>query len=87
MLPNPVTPAEIAAHPEDFFGRGHELVVMERSIMQGSIAIRGAIGIGKSSLLARTRLLMEGFDSTHKSERKTRGPGLHSSLSIKFCQK
>ena len=35
--------------------------------MQGSVAIQGAIGIGKSSLLAQVRLLMEGFDSSHKS--------------------
>lgn len=66
MLLNPFTPSEIAANPEAFFGRQHELHIMERSIQQGSVAIQGAIGIGKSSLLSRTRLLMEGFDSTHK---------------------
>jgi AAA+ ATPase superfamily predicted ATPase len=67
MLDNPFTPSEIASHPEDFFGRGVELQLMERSLKQGSIAVRGAIGIGKSSLLARTCLAMEGFDSDHRS--------------------
>ena len=67
MIKNPFTPSEIASHPEDFFGRSHELSLLERSIMQGSIAIHGPIGIGKSSLLSRTRLLLEGFGSSHKS--------------------
>lgn len=67
MLLNPFTPSEIASHPEDFFGRTEELRILERSIMQGSVVIQGGIGIGKSSLLARIRLLMEGFDSSHKS--------------------
>jgi hypothetical protein len=35
--------------------------------MQGSVAIQGPIGIGKSSLLARGRLLMEGFNSDHRA--------------------
>ena len=35
--------------------------------MQGSVAIQGPIGIGKSSLLSRTRLLMEGFNSVHRA--------------------
>lgn len=68
MLLNPFTPSEIAGHPEDFFGRVEELRVTERSIMQGSVAIQGGIGIGKSSLLSRIMLLMEGFDSSHKSK-------------------
>jgi hypothetical protein len=67
MLANPFTPSDIASQPQDFFGRGHELRQMERSLMQGSVAIQGPIGIGKSSLLARTRLHMEGFDSSHRS--------------------
>lgn len=33
---------------------------------QGSIAIQGPVGIGKSSLLARGVLAMEGFDSQHQ---------------------
>jgi hypothetical protein len=67
MLLNPFTPSEIAVHPEDFFGRLEELQITERSVLQGSVAIQGAIGIGKSSLLAQVRLLMEGFNSNHKS--------------------
>jgi hypothetical protein len=68
MLLNTFTPSEIAGHPEDFFGRTQELRLLERSLRQGSVAIQGAMGIGKSSLLARVRLLMEGFDSTHSSK-------------------
>ena len=67
MLFNPFTPSEIASHPKDFFGRLQELQITERSVMQGSVAIQGAIGIGKSSLMAQIRLLMEGFNSPHKS--------------------
>jgi hypothetical protein len=68
MLHNPFTPAEIASAPEDFFGRIEELETLERSVAKGSVAIQGAIGIGKSSLLSRVRLLMEGFDSAHACE-------------------
>jgi hypothetical protein len=65
MLINPFIPSEIASEPQDFFGRVEELKTLERSLMVGSVAIQGPIGIGKSSLLARARLLMEGFDSSH----------------------
>lgn len=68
MLINPFTPSEIASEPDDFFGRSEELKILERSIYQGSVAIQGAIGIGKSSLLARTRLMMEGFESDQSSK-------------------
>ena len=68
MLVNPFTPSEIASQPQDFFGRREELNLVERSLNQGSVAIDGSIGIGKSSLLARIRLIMEGFDSSHKSK-------------------
>ena len=67
MLLNPFIPSEIASAPEDFFGRGEELRTVERALMQGSVAIQGPIGIGKSSLLSRTRLLMEGFNSVHRA--------------------
>jgi hypothetical protein len=66
MLINPFTPSEIASSPEDFFGREQELRTVKRSITTGSLAIQGPIGIGKSSLLARARLLLEGFDSSYK---------------------
>lgn len=66
MLLNPFTPSEIASLPEDFFGRKRELELMERSLAKGSVAIQGAVGIGKSSLLARVRLMMEGFASGHR---------------------
>jgi hypothetical protein len=68
VLLNPFTPSEIASSPDDFFGRVQELRTLERSILQGSVAIQGAIGIGKSSLLARARLVMEGFNSRHRSK-------------------
>src|SRR5215213_4390595 len=67
MLINPFIPSEIASAPDDFFGRTQELRTLERSLHQGSVAIQGAIGIGKSSLLARARLLMEGFGSSQQS--------------------
>lgn len=67
MLRNPFTPSEIASAPDDFFGRRDELKTFERSIKQGYVAIQGPMGIGKSSLLARARLLMEGFESAHNA--------------------
>lgn len=70
MLLNPFTPAEIAASPQDFFGRNQELRTLQRSLSQGSVVIQGPIGIGKSSLMARGLLMMEGFnnaDGTAKS--------------------
>lgn len=65
MIRNPFIPASIASSPEDFFGRSIELGILERNLMIGSVAIQGSIGIGKSSLLSRIRLLMEGFESSH----------------------
>jgi ABC-type histidine transport system ATPase subunit len=67
MLTNPFAPSEIVSEPHEFFGRSDELRTLERALQQGSVAILGAIGIGKSSLLARARLLMEGLDSPHQS--------------------
>lgn len=63
QLYNPFTPSEIAANPDDFFGRSEELNVLCTSLPQGSVAIQGVVGIGKSSLLSRGLLKMEGFDS------------------------
>ncbi len=63
MLINPFTPSEIASGPDDFFGRSDELKTVRQSLTKGSVAIEGATGIGKSSLLARIRLQMEGFMS------------------------
>ena len=71
MLRNPFTPSEIASTPEDFFGREQELRTLERSLEQGSVAIQGPIGIGKSSLLARGLMLMEGFASKHTAKSAT----------------
>jgi hypothetical protein len=65
MLRNPFTPAEIASSPDDFFGREKELREAKRGLSKGSVSIQGQIGIGKSSLLARTRLEMEGFGTEH----------------------
>ena len=66
MLINPFTPTEIASEPQDFFGRSKELSALERSILIGSVAIQGPIGIGKSSLLAKARLVLEGFNSQYR---------------------
>lgn len=68
MLRNPFTPTEIASHPADFFGRGDELRTLERSLIQGSVAIQGPIGIGKSSLLARGLSAMEGFGTDNSAK-------------------
>ena len=65
MIRNPFMPSDIAALPDEFFGRRDELRTFERSIGQGYVAIQGPMGIGKSSLLARALLLMEGFDSNN----------------------
>jgi hypothetical protein len=52
-LYNPFTPSEIAASADDFFGRSDELNSLQNSVTQGSVAIQGVVGIGKSSLLSR----------------------------------
>jgi len=67
VLLNPFTPTEIASQPDDFFGRIIELETLERSLAKGSVVIQGPIGIGKSSLMARARLHMEGFDSEQRA--------------------
>ncbi len=61
MLKNPFTPSFIATAPDDFFGRSDELRVVKGALRMGSVAIHGPIGIGKSSLLARAVLELEGF--------------------------
>ena len=53
MLINPFTPSEIAAGPDQFFGRERELREVLMALPFGSALIQGPIGIGKSSLLAR----------------------------------
>ena len=68
QLYNPFTPSEIAANPDDFFGRSEELNLMCTSLPQGSVAIQGVVGIGKSSLLSRGLLQMEGFDSENSAK-------------------
>lgn len=60
-LLNPFTPSEIASAPDEFFGRAVELTFVREAIQIGSVAIEGPVGIGKSSLLARSRLDLEGF--------------------------
>jgi len=61
MLKNPFTPSFIASAPDDFFGRSDELRVVKGALGMGCVAIHGPIGIGKSSLLARAVLELEGF--------------------------
>lgn len=58
---NPFTPSEIASDPDEFFGRAEELRDIRGAIEKGSIVIQGPVGIGKSSLLARSRLDIEGL--------------------------
>ncbi len=65
MLDNPFTPSDIASAPDEFFGRVNELSEAKGALSKGSVSIQGQIGIGKSSLLARIRLEMEGFQSDH----------------------
>jgi AAA ATPase domain len=62
VLTNPFTPSEIAATPDQFFGRERELRGIEASLPVGSVLIQGPIGIGKSSLLARALDIMAGAD-------------------------
>jgi len=53
-----------ATSPGDFFGRKEEIAFLDRGLGSGHVAIQGGIGIGKTSLLERLRLIEEGFDST-----------------------
>ena len=62
MLINPFTPSEIAARPDQFFGRHDELKAIEASLPLGSVLIQGPIGIGKSSLLGRALDIVAGQD-------------------------
>lgn len=67
MLFNPFTPSIMASEPDAFFGRDDELKLLSRAIQQGSVVIQGSVGIGKSSLLSRTFLHMDGFMSDENS--------------------
>ena len=68
MLINPFTPTQIAANPDQFFGRRSELDDAGVALKKGSVLIQGGIGIGKSSLLAQVRLRVEGFGTTPMGE-------------------
>jgi hypothetical protein len=68
MLKNPFTPSFIASAPDDFFGRADELRVLKKAVRMGCVAIHGPIGIGKSSLLARAVLELEGFEGARSAE-------------------
>jgi hypothetical protein len=48
MLINPFTPTQIAANPDQFFGRRSELNDAGVALKKGSVLIQGGIGIGKS---------------------------------------
>jgi hypothetical protein len=71
MLKNPFIPSFIASSPNDFFGRADELRVLKRSLRMGCVAIHGPIGIGKSSLLSRAVLELEGFEGERLAEAVT----------------
>jgi AAA ATPase domain len=67
-LENPFTPRSLASGEGDFFGRSHEIGVLQDNLDQGHIAIHGPVGIGKSSLLARISKVMQGeFNAEHRS--------------------
>jgi hypothetical protein len=68
MLINPFTPTQIAANPDQFFGRRSELSNAGAAIKKGSVLIQGGIGIGKSSLLAQVRLGVDGFGTAQIGE-------------------
>jgi hypothetical protein len=68
LLNNPFTPSEIASTPDEFFGRSQELSIVCSSLPQGSVAIQGVVGIGKSSLLSHGLLQMEGFQTDHSAK-------------------
>jgi len=67
-LLNPFTPSSIVSNPKDFFGRDSEMQMLDRSLRQGSFIIQGPIGIGKSSLLSRVLLYMDGYNSGNDSK-------------------
>lgn len=64
---NPFTPSEIASSPDSFFGRGTELSVLSRSVKVGSVVIQGPVGIGKSSLLSRLMMHLDGYLSNEEA--------------------
>jgi len=66
-MKNPFKPSEVISDPGEFYGRTVEIDKISRLISQGSLAIQGSFGIGKSSLLSRTLLHLEGFDSLENS--------------------
>ncbi|WP_102467573.1 ATP-binding protein [Vibrio cyclitrophicus] len=66
-MKNPFKPADIVSEPNEFYGREQEIRALSRLMRQGSIAIQGTFGVGKSSLLSRTLLHMDGFDSDESS--------------------
>jgi hypothetical protein len=68
MLVNPFTPTRIASKPNEFFGRFDEITTLERSLQMGSVILDGPIGIGKSSLLSRVVMAMEGFSTGRKAK-------------------
>ncbi|WP_413432758.1 AAA family ATPase [Crateriforma spongiae] len=62
FMHNPFRPGEIVSLPGEFFGRDEEIRALTRSVKQGRhVAVAGPIGIGKSSLVSRLRLELEGF--------------------------
>ena len=69
-MKNPFKPSEIISEPNEFYGRNQEIQALSRSLNQGSIAIQGSFGVGKSSLLSRTLLHMDGFASNEISTYK-----------------
>jgi hypothetical protein len=69
-MQNPFKPSQIVSDPDDFYGRSFEIRQLARLLRQGSIAIQGSFGVGKSSLLSRTLLHMDQFASDEISTYK-----------------
>ncbi|MDM8536262.1 hypothetical protein QUF70_05875, partial [Desulfobacterales bacterium HSG17] len=69
-MKNPFQPSQIISDLDDFYGRNSEITTLGRLIGQGSIAIQGSFGVGKSSLMSRTLKHMDGFEAEKISSYK-----------------
>lgn len=64
---NPFRPGDIVSLPGEFFGRNEEIRSLTRAVKQGRhVAVTGPVGIGKSSLVSRLRLELEGFATSDR---------------------
>ena len=69
MLINPFTPTQIAANPDQFFGRRSELDDARNAIKKGSVLIQGGIKKWESHrCLLQVRLRIDGFGTPAMGE-------------------